>query len=224
MEGNIRSEFRQCCYHPGVRVSGLTTSMRPKGFDQQQALYAAMLQFWEFGYEGSSMQNLVDRMGISRQSLYDTYGNKRELFVQALRCYRREIVEPRVQRLADPARDPIDALREHFRNMVSGRNDGIRGCLMVRTATEITPDDPAVGTLLDDNMRHFHTVLQGVIERGQAAGSIDRSRSAADIAARIMAISTGLQVLCRMPGQGAGLRPSVDSLVDSLRGASGSIS
>lgn len=60
--------------------------MRPKTFDQTQALQAAMLQFWSTGYERSSMQALIRRMVIRRQSLYGTYGRKRELPESALAC------------------------------------------------------------------------------------------------------------------------------------------
>lgn len=193
-----------------------TTTMRPKRFDQQQALQAAMLQFWECGYAASSMQNLVDRMGISRQSLYDTYGNKRELFIQALRCYRRSIVEPRVQRLVDPERDPVEALREHFQAIIDGWSQQIAGCLMVRTTTEISPSDQEIGSLVDDSMRQLREALQSVVERGQASGAIDGARTAADITARIMILSAGLQVLCRLPAQASAQRPSPDSLIAGL--------
>ncbi len=88
--------------------------MRPKTFDQTQALEAAMFQFWEAGFEGSSMQNLVDRMGISRQSLYDTYGNKRELFEAALKKYREEVIEPSLARLSDTTRTPTELIRNHL--------------------------------------------------------------------------------------------------------------
>jgi len=191
--------------------------MRPKSFDQQQALHAAMLQFWESGYQGSSMQNLVDRMGISRQSIYDTYGNKRELFVLALRCYRREIVAPKVRRLEDSSRDPIEALREHFQGIIDGWHGQIRGCLMVRTMIEIEPGDSDIGQLLGANTSQVRGALHAVIERGQASALIDRSRSAAELAARIMALSAGLHVYCRQPDQNGGLRPLADNLIASFR-------
>ncbi|PKL96484.1 MAG: TetR family transcriptional regulator [Gammaproteobacteria bacterium HGW-Gammaproteobacteria-8] len=198
-----------------VRVSCRT--MRPKAFDQQQALQAAMLQFWESGYEGSSMQDLVKRMGISRQSLYDTYGNKRELFIQALRCYRHQVVEPRLRDLADPTRDPIKALREHLQGIINGWNDQIRGCLMVRTTLEMAPDDAAVAKLVAENTRQLRDALRAVVERGQASGVIDPSRSAEELAARLMALSAGLHVCCRLPDPDGASLPSVDSLIAGLR-------
>ena len=58
-----------------------------KQFDSDKALTDAMNIFWSRGYESTSMQDLVDSMGINRGSLYATFGSKRSLFLQALRHY-----------------------------------------------------------------------------------------------------------------------------------------
>jgi AcrR family transcriptional regulator len=60
---------------------------RPRAFDADEALEKAMLAFWELGYEGASLANLTERMGISRKSMYAAFGNKEELFRKALRRY-----------------------------------------------------------------------------------------------------------------------------------------
>ena len=60
---------------------------RTKEFDQEQALDAAMNLFWERGYEATSIQDLVEATGVQRQSLYDTFGSKHELFLQSLMRY-----------------------------------------------------------------------------------------------------------------------------------------
>ncbi|WP_327581494.1 TetR/AcrR family transcriptional regulator [Nonomuraea sp. NBC_00507] len=60
---------------------------RPRGFDVDDALERAMLVFWEHGYEGASLANLTEAMGISAKSLYAAFGNKEELFRKALERY-----------------------------------------------------------------------------------------------------------------------------------------
>ncbi len=60
---------------------------RHKEFDQDEALQKAMEAFWARGYEATSMQDLVEHMGINRQSLYDTFGDKHSLFLKALDRY-----------------------------------------------------------------------------------------------------------------------------------------
>ena len=63
---------------------------RPKAFVQQDALTAAMEVFWRLGYERASLDQLLDAMGISKQSLYDTFGDKRALYLLALAAYREQ--------------------------------------------------------------------------------------------------------------------------------------
>src|ERR1700748_2100418 len=64
---------------------------RTKDFDENEVLMKAMNLFWYKGYNGTSMQDLVDGLGISRSSLYDTYGDKHTLFIKALESYRESV-------------------------------------------------------------------------------------------------------------------------------------
>lgn len=191
--------------------------MRPKTFDQTVALDAAMRQFWESGYEGSSMQNLVDRMGISRQSLYDTYGNKRELFEAALKKYQADIVEPTLAELSDPSRSPTELIRRHLESIVNGSERMPIGCLIVRTATEISTDDSDIGRLLGDCVKLTRRAIQQVMLRGQRSGEFDNGRSAADLASGVIASGMGLHVLRRLPDQGRDIRPSIESIMLGLK-------
>lgn len=190
--------------------------MRPKTFDEQEALNSAMIQFWESGFDGSSMQDLVDRMGISRQSLYDTYGNKRELFESSLKRYREEVIEPRIREIADPSVSPTDSVRNYFKSILDGAPGMPIGCLMVRTATEISPDDRDIGVLLDDCVSMVHKAMTGIIERGQASGEFDSTRKPKDLAGSVVAAGMGLQVMRRLPNQGKSMRPSIDTLLRGL--------
>jgi TetR/AcrR family transcriptional repressor of nem operon len=191
--------------------------MRPKGFDPQQALNAAMLQFWEAGYEGSSMQDLVDRMGISRQSLYDTYGNKRDLFQQSLRRYDRDVIQPKIALLSQPDVDPYEAVRAHLETIAIGAQGMPLGCLLVRAATEFSPDDAELAQQLDEVVRSMHQALTRLIERGQQLGQFDRRRAAADLAGSVIAASMGLHLMGRLPNRGLDLRPTIDGLVAGLQ-------
>jgi len=191
--------------------------MRPKTFDQTQALEAAMVQFWESGYEGSSMQNLVDRMGISRQSLYDTYGNKRDLFEAALARYREEVIEPAIEALTDTSRAPEELVRNHLMAIAEGRKGLPVGCLVVRTATEISVDDADIGRMLNECVTEVLEAMESVIRRGQQTGEFDPGRSARDLAASVIASGMGLHVMRRLPGKGRAVRPSVDALLAGLK-------
>ena len=176
-----------------------------------------MFQFWESGFEGSSMQNLVDRMGISRQSLYDTYGNKRDLFEAALKKYREEVIEPKLEQLSDPARSPTELISEHLQSIADGSDRMPIGCLLVRTATEISVEDSEIGKLLHECVRKARHAIQRVIERGQQSGEFDSNRSAGDLASMVIASGMGLHVMRRLPNLGRDIRPSVDSIMAGLK-------
>ncbi len=195
--------------------------MRPKTFDPDQTLNLAMIQFWESGYEGSSMQDLVDRMGISRQSLYDTYGNKRELFEETLKRYIEDVIGPRRVELLRPDVRPSEAVREYLENIAHGAPDMPIGCLMVRTATEVSLEDAEIGKLLNKCFSEVFEALAEVVQRGQDCGEFDPDRSAGELAGSIIASGIGLHVMRRLPDRGANLRPSVDAIVQGLRGPAG---
>lgn len=164
------------------------------------------------------MQNLVDRMGISRQSLYDTYGNKRELFEASLKIYRKEVIEPKLAELADTSRSPTELIRNHLTSIAEGCNEMPVGCLMVRTATELPVDDAEIGEIINDCVMLSWQAVRRVIERGQASGEFDSGRSADDLAGCVITSAMGMNVMRRLPGHGQAIRPSVESLIAGLQG------
>src|SRR5258707_12763113 len=76
---------------------------RPKEFDRDVALRRAIPVFWKKGFARTSAEDLVAAMGIGKQSLYDTFGDKRRLFLEALRTYNSEGVAVFVTRVAGGA-------------------------------------------------------------------------------------------------------------------------
>ena len=91
--------------------------VRTKQFDKHTALDEAMELFWQRGYHATSIQDLVDHLGVNRQSLYDTYGGKEQLFLAALGRYR-EIQAAPVRRLLERDAPAREVLRDLFRNFV----------------------------------------------------------------------------------------------------------
>ena len=83
---------------------------RPREFKEQEALSQAMEVFWHKGYEGTSVQDLLEGMGINRGSMYDTFGDKRTLFLKAVEYYRSHVVSRLVAKLAVPG-SPLGNIR-----------------------------------------------------------------------------------------------------------------
>src|SRR5579862_6084941 len=106
---------------------------RPRSFDADEALDRALAVFWQRGYEGASLSELTQAMGITRPSLYAAYGNKEELFRKALDRYEERAAGVYAALESRPARD---AMRAFLIASVKGTCAGScsRGCLFVKGA------------------------------------------------------------------------------------------
>ena len=110
---------------------------RPKEFDRDSALELAMMVFWEKGFEATSVQDLVERMGINRGSLYDTFGDKHSLYLEALRYYERSRGSEGVK-LLDSEPSGRRAIEQFFDEVVDrcfGERGGC-GCFLANTIVE----------------------------------------------------------------------------------------
>ena len=118
---------------------------RPREFDEQQALDAALQVFWDKGYEGSSLADLIAAMGISKSSFYDTFESKHALFLAALDRYNEDGSGGEVARLIEGAasvRAGIAAVFEGVIERMAGQGNR-RGCFVHNCAVEVAPHDPA---------------------------------------------------------------------------------
>jgi TetR/AcrR family transcriptional repressor of nem operon len=170
--------------------------VRTKEFDPDVALGRALDAFWERGYEKTSMQDLVDRMGIGRRSLYDTFGDKHSLFLKALHRY---AVEREAEQRAtiDNAADARAAVQALLETAVLGGAVQHRGCLTVNTATEATIDDAESCAVIQRQLSDGREILREVIERGQRDGTISAARDAATLTTVVFNAWLGLRVRVR---------------------------
>src|SRR5712692_10611500 len=116
---------------------------RHKEFDRDEALHKAMEVFWSRGYEAASIQDLVKHMGINRQSLYDTFGDKHALYLQALDRYR-EVEGRKLFELLERPGPVKEVLRELFERVVEGSlcDRERRGCFIGNAMSELAARCP----------------------------------------------------------------------------------
>ena len=171
---------------------------RGKQFDVDAALTRAMEAFWSKGYEAVSLQDLLDRMSINRGSLYDTFGNKRRLFVEALRHYEATYQRPKLAAAAR-GRTPRNAIRALFEELAreAVTDPGRSGCFMVNTALELAAHDEEVGRIVADGFREIGTFLRTTIERGQETGEIPDRIDPAEVSHALLGLMIGMRVLAR---------------------------
>jgi len=143
---------------------------RQKTFERNAALAAAIGAFADFGFEGTSTELLTKRMGIGRQSLYDTFGDKRQLYKEALQHYCFDSVTAigaSLQADGSPLA-AIEATLLHFAERVSDKKLG--GCLGLAATCEFGERDPEIAAIGNAASANLQTALEAIVRRAKALG------------------------------------------------------
>jgi TetR/AcrR family transcriptional repressor of nem operon len=171
---------------------------RPREFDEVTALEAAIECFWQRGYEATSVRDLADRMGISAPSLYNAYGDKHALFVQALERYLDHSTRARIKRLEESL-PPKQAVRRFIEEIIarSVNDRERRGCFLINSALEVAPHDRELGALIAERLAEIEAFFYRSIKAAQGEGAVPRDRVAKDIARLLLGVLLGIRVLAR---------------------------
>lgn len=171
---------------------------RTKDFDENEVLTKAIQIFWHKGYNGTSMQDLVDGLGISRSSLYDTYTDKHTLFVKALESYQCQAAGS-IQELINvngPAIATVKKLLEFATNdMLDDKQQ--KGCFMVNAEVEVAPHDADVNNIVCKNDQQMEDAFYQVIKKGQDSGEITNPQDARALARFIFNAVKGMRVTAK---------------------------
>src|SRR3546814_682166 len=152
--------------------------------------------FWQQGYAATSMEQLVAAMGISRQSLYDTYGDKHALFLAALDSYCAMLEAA----LLAPLKKPGAGLAE-LHETAMGLVDFIlryprrRACLMANTALELAPHDGIIATKVRAHMQRMEAAFRHALGNAHARGEIAGDSDPDAQARYLVAMANGLMVM-----------------------------
>ena len=146
---------------------------RHKEFERDEALQKAMEVFWVRGYEATSMQNLVEHMGINRQSLYDTFGDKHSLYLEALDRYQ-EVESRKLFELLEKPGSVKKAFRQLFTGVIEGSVcDGQkRGCLMNNAMSELAGRCAATAEKTRRNIAAIEEAFYRALLRGKKEGEL----------------------------------------------------
>jgi TetR/AcrR family transcriptional repressor of nem operon len=171
---------------------------RPKEFERDAVLDRAMRLFWTRGYEATSIQHLVDRMGIQRGSLYGTFGDKRALFFAAIDRYDRMVTARLLATLDEPASGK-EAIRRFFRLKIelSLERGRPRGCLVTNSAAELASRDRGTATRVGGVLAKIEAAFHRAVVRAQRAGKIDRARNPRALARFLTSSAQGLSVMAK---------------------------
>lgn len=169
-----------------------------KRFDVEQTLSRAMQAFWARGYEATSMQDLVHATGVNRASLYATYGDKRDLFLAALRKYDGEVRDRTLEELGRTL-PPGKAIAAVFNKFIDQTRQpaGNWGCFLVNTALELAAHDPAIAALVNAAQDDIEAFFLAMIRKGQQSGEFRRDIDAGRAANHALATLLGMLVMIR---------------------------
>ena len=183
---------------------------RPREFDYDEVLDRAMQRFWGHGYEATSVQDLVQVMGINRASIYNTFGDKRRLYLAVLERYQNQVVAGWLDQL-DNADDPRVAIRSIFEAAVESSilDAERRGCLIVNAAVEMAPRDSGVDAYITRNLSAIEEGFYRALCQAQQRGEVDKARDVRALARFLVNNLEGLFVLARATPD----RPLLDDIV-----------
>jgi TetR/AcrR family transcriptional regulator, transcriptional repressor for nem operon len=190
---------------------------RPREFERDEAVERAMSVFWRKGYAATSTDDLLQAMKIGRQSMYDTFGDKRRLYVEALERYQRENVTGHIDRLRSTS-SPLAGIEALVVGLISlDQATCERGCMGVCSISEFGNTDAELAKLRTKSSNVLHKALLERLRDAQAAGEIGATVDIADAARFVQTTMLGLQVAARAGESAQALRDTAAFAIAALR-------
>ena len=187
-----------------------------KQFDPEVAVAKAMDVFWARGYEAASLSDLLAHMEIGRKSLYDTFGNKRALFLKALEQY----AHTTIKAIRDQLSAPGSPLKNITRVLVDFQKQhaisGSKGCMLGTNIADFDTNDPEMAIVLRSYLREVEDAFCRALLRAQEAGELSRKRNARDLAQLLLCTTQGMALVGRVLDDEALLKGAVEATLSLL--------
>jgi len=196
----------------------IMTRGRPIAFSPDEAANAAMRVFWARGYEAASTRELLDAMHISRSSLYQTFGNKEQLFLEALKRYRESLIA-RLNRQLEAAPSALAFLEGLFRETgtSAGTERAALGCLIFNSASELGQRGDLPSQQAHQCIAVITALFRQAVARAQAEGDIAPDRDADALASYLTMGMAGLRTLLKSGADAGQASQAVELLLNGLR-------
>lgn len=190
---------------------------RTKSFNESEVLEKALNLFWTKGFNATSIQDLVDHLGINRASLYDTWGDKQNLYMESLKLYRKGTSSWLLSlvRSNKPAKQIIqEFLNYAIEDSIADKEQ--KGCFLVNSTTELANQDQSINGLVKENRETVIKVLTAIIDEGKQDGEITSHRSSHDLATYLFGIINGIRVMGQTQIEASALKNIADIAISTL--------
>ena len=190
---------------------------RTRQFDERQTLLAAMLVFWEKGYEGTSIHDLEQAMGLNRTSIYNTFGNKRALFNRVMLCYKESVMSALFAELQNAPN-----IKEGVRRLLYGALDihfdeeNPGGCLMVLSILEENQHDEQAKADMQEAFHNLKNTVQTLLGKAKKAGELSPDLDVGSMATTIVTTMSGMMVLGKANFTKTALKKTINQVVSLL--------
>ena len=188
---------------------------RPRGFDREAALHAAMMLFWKQGFDGTSYNDLTKATGMSKPTIYATFGDKVELFRKAMVLYAEQATAVYQQALKKPtAREAVEACLRLARGL-NATTDEPKVCFLVQGALTGSADTQELRDELGSLQRQATLLLQKRLEQGKCKGELPSNANTKVMAEYFTSVVTGLSVQASNGAVGRDLSQVVEMAMGS---------
>jgi TetR/AcrR family transcriptional regulator, transcriptional repressor for nem operon len=189
---------------------------RTKEFDENEVLEKAVELFRRRGFQSTSFGEMTAELGVNRQSLYDTFGDKQSFFIAALKRYGARAIDQmrRILSTSEPVRSQLRQIFDGTRNYVC--SEGHYGCLMVNSMIEQAVGDAATRALVTAHAREVEGLLAQRLSAAQRAGELDRKKDPVALARFLYHTLLGMGVAARALGDRDALKQSGEIALRAL--------
>jgi len=171
---------------------------RAKEFNPEDALDKAMQVFWHKGYEATSVEDLLKAMDLNRGSLYDTFGDKRQLFLKVMDRYCTSFVGPKLSLLDQPG-PALPTLHRFINGMIEGglADPQRRGCFISNTVMELSPHEEEIAGRLRRALKVVEDAFFKVLARAKEQGELKDDKDPRVLARFLTTMMQGAVVMIK---------------------------
>ena len=190
----------------------------PKQFDPQRTLERARDLFWRRGYDGTGLAELEGELGVGRKSLYDTFGNKRALYLASLEHYQGSVIAAICEGLERPGASAFANLERVLGKLARHHGSGESlGCLLGVGLAQAQREDAEVVAALRRGLARLEEAFERTLQRALEAGELRPTVRPRDSARQLVAFVQGIALHGRITDSPAALGGAVSATLDGLR-------